>query len=399
MGCKTVNMSNQFKARLRAQIRATIGWTLLLVSALDAGVPCALATRTEVTTARVSTRVTDGRRAIGSMNSAARAESLRILLFAATPARLPAAGAALNLHAVVTGAKTCRFTSAKAHLARQVPCPTGSARITVHIAANPSASSQTYRFELTAIGVRGTKRRSVSVFQAGWSAPPGATTSTTTGTSVPTTGTSAPTTGTSVPTTIPSGGSFHPVLTSQWAGYFETPGPVTTVSATWVVPSLTCPSTTTLSSTWVGVGGFSGGTLLQAGMYDNCIGGTAENGAFAEEYPGPTVSFGLFISAGDTVTATVSDDSGQWQAGVTDVTTGKGETSSAPDYTGGDSAEWMAEAYGAPGGVPMSNFGTERLSAFSVNGAPAQISESDVYEMANVTPSDPATGVYQLTHG
>ena len=227
-------------------------------------------------------------------------------------------------------------------------------------------------------------------------------TSPTTTVPIPTT-TEAPspstTTTTSTTTTVPNGNGFDPQLTSQWAGYFEIPGPVSSVSATWVVPSLVCSSIETFSSTWVGIGGLSGGALLQAGMFDNCIGGLAENGAFAEEYPGSTVSFDLLFRPGDTITATVSDGASGWQAVVTDVTTGQAESASAPDYSGGGSAEWMVEAYGAPGGIPVSDFGSEQLSAFTVGGTPASISGSDVWEMANVTASDPATGVYRLTYG
>lgn len=206
-------------------------------------------------------------------------------------------------------------------------------------------------------------------------------------------------TSTTTTTTVPASNGFDPQFTSQWAGYFETPGLVSSVSATWVVPDLVCSGTETLSSTWVGVGGLSGGALLQAGMFDNCIAGEAENGAFAEEYPGSTVSFGLLVRPGDTVTATVSDGASGWQAQVTDVTTGQAESASAPDYLGGGSAEWMVEAYGAPGGIPVSDFGSEQLSAFIVGGAPASISGSDVWEMANVTASDPAPGTYRLTYG
>jgi Peptidase A4 family len=208
-----------------------------------------------------------------------------------------------------------------------------------------------------------------------------------------------PSTTTTSTTSPGGGGAFDPVPTSQWAGYFEAPGTVTSVSATWVVPSLVCPeSETTLSSTWIGVGGFAGGTLLQAGMYDNCLGGTAVQGAFAEEAPGSTVSFQLPISPGDTVSATVSSGPGGWQTTVADLTTDESATENWSGYAGGDSAGWMAEAYGAPGDVPMSNFGTEQLSAFSVNGGPASIPESDVYAMVNVLPTDPASGIYRLTY-
>lgn len=215
---------------------------------------------------------------------------------------------------------------------------------------------------------------------------------------VPSTLPIAPPTTTTTTTTPGNSGNFDPSVTSQWAGYFETPGTVTSVSATWIVPTLACSSAEALSSTWVGVGGFAGGTLLQAGMYDNCFDGVGVQGAFAEEYPGQTVSFEIGITPGDAVTATVSLTSSGWQTTVIDLTTGESATEDWSDYEGGDSAGWIAEAYGAPGGVPVTNFGSEQLSSLLVNGMPAQIPEADVYAMANVSPTDPASGVYRLTY-
>lgn len=133
-------------------------------------------------------------------------------------------------------------------------------------------------------------------------------------------------------------------------------------------------------------------------MYDNCFGSEAVDGTFAEEYPGGQVSFDLFPTPGDTVTATVSDGSGGWQATVTDETTGQSATAGAPGYAGGGCAEWMAEAYGISAGEPVSDFGSEQLGSFAVNRSPAAIPESDVFAMANVSPTDPASGIYRLTY-
>lgn len=193
-------------------------------------------------------------------------------------------------------------------------------------------------------------------------------------------------------------GSHHAVVTNRWAGYFAIRTALTSVSGTWEVPRLKCSSVNTRSSTWVGAGGLSGGTLLQVGMYDNCLGGVAVQGAFAEEYPGSTVSFQLDIRPRDVVTATVAKGENGWYTRIIDVTTHESAIARAPNYHGATSGEWMAEAYGLPEGNPMTNFGSERLRAFSINGAPARISSSDVYEMPNVEATDPASGVYRLIY-
>jgi hypothetical protein len=188
------------------------------------------------------------------------------------------------------------------------------------------------------------------------------------------------------------------VRTTQWAGYFVTPGRVTSVTAIWNAPRLACSGIETLSSTWAGVGGLAGGPLLQAGLYGNCLGGLAEIGAFAEEYPGATVSLQFFVRPGDTIRTSIAESSGTWRATVSDLTTGQSGTWRPPGYPGGGSGEWLAEAYGAPGGVPVSNFGSERLRSFLVNRQAARFRESDVYWTTHIRASNPASGVFRLTY-
>ena len=226
-------------------------------------------------------------------------------------------------------------------------------------------------------------------------------TTTTIKASAPTT-TSPPVT-TPVPTTAPrAAGPLSVSTTNRWAGFFEIPGAVSEASATWVVPTLTCSgSTTATSSTWVGIGGISGGNLLQAGMYDNCVGGIQEHGAFAEEFPGSTSSFQLPIRVGDTITATIDDGAGGWEATVTDLTTAQEEIATAADYTGGTSAEWEVEDYGQPT-YPLSNWGSESFTALTVNGASAFPTQA--YEMLAAdgsvvaSPSNPSGGVYRIAY-
>ena len=225
-------------------------------------------------------------------------------------------------------------------------------------------------------------------------------------TTVPVTSTTAPPPPTTIPPTptppAPLGGSVPLTSTNRWAGYYEIPGAVTDLSATWVVPALSCPSDmNTTSSTWVGVGGIAGGDLLQAGMYDNCVGGVQEHGAFAEEYPGSTASFVLFIRAGDTVTATVQQVAGGWDASVTDDTTGQEETGTAADYAGGTSAEWEVEDFGQPD-YPLSDFGSESFTAVTVNGVAGVPTEAWEMVASNgapiAVPSNPGAGVWRISY-
>jgi hypothetical protein len=129
------------------------------------------------------------------------------------------------------------------------------------------------------------------------------------------------------------------------------------------------------------------------------LSGLAENGGFAEAFPGSTQSFGIVMRPGDKVTATVADVGGTWQARVTDDTTRQSEMSPATGYAGGGTAEWMAEAYGEPT-YSVSNFGTEKLSHLSIDGSRANPEQawSMTGAAGTVNPTNPARG-YRLIYG
>ena len=200
-------------------------------------------------------------------------------------------------------------------------------------------------------------------------------------------------------THAPATQPFSVTPTQRWAGYYESMPRINSASATWRVPALHCRAGTTLSSTWVGVGGLDGSVLLQAGLFDNCLSGMAENGGFGEVYPGSTKSFAVVTRPGDKVTATVSLVGGTWQARVTDDTTRQSEMAPATSYAGGGTAEGMTEAYGEPTYV-MSNFGTERFSRVSVNGSRAKAEQAWSMRGAagSVRPTNPKNE-YQLIYG
>ncbi|MGD0344865.1 MAG: G1 family glutamic endopeptidase [Acidimicrobiales bacterium] len=294
---------------------------------------------------------------------------------ATVPTRhLSANGGTLIWTRTVHNAKTCTWTSSPkvARFDGTVKCNTGRVVRRATFKANRSTGAKDYTLKLV---VRGTTRTvdQLKVVEAG------------------------NTTTTTIPpgTTTPPGSSFSSTQTDQWAGYDGTFGTVASASGTWTVPSLTCaPGSTTTSSTWVGVGGLDGGVLLQAGMFDNCIGGTEEQGAFAEAYPGSTSSFDLLIRPGDTVTATIEQAASGWDATVTDVTTGQSKTGNDPTYAGGSSVEWFVEDYGYPT-YPLSNFGSEQFTDVTVNGVNASPSQgSKMVQNGTVVawPADPSSG-------
>jgi Peptidase A4 family len=118
------------------------------------------------------------------------------------------------------------------------------------------------------------------------------------------------------------------VGSSNWGGYAQTDakGTYTDVVDTWVVPTVTPKATgKQYSADWVGIGGFSEGTLVQAGTEADNVKGKTVYDAWTEILPAAErVITGLVIHPGDTITTTVQEISaGRWDMTVADVTTGK----------------------------------------------------------------------------
>jgi hypothetical protein len=69
----------------------------------------------------------------------------------------------------------------------------------------------------------------------------------------------------------------------NWAGYAVHTGTYTSVSGNWTVPTIQTGSPSGYSSAWVGIGGFSGNSVIQIGTEQDCSGnsvtGGADNGA------------------------------------------------------------------------------------------------------------------------
>lgn len=65
----------------------------------------------------------------------------------------------------------------------------------------------------------------------------------------------------------------------NWAGYAVHTGTYTSVSGNWVVPKIQKGSPSGYSSAWVGIGGFSGHSVIQIGTEQDCSGGSVSGSA------------------------------------------------------------------------------------------------------------------------
>ena len=159
---------------------------------------------------------------------------------------------------------------------------------------------------------------------------------------------------------------------SNWSGYVaesSLSGPksgfITAVVGTWKVPSVTCGVSYTYSSIWVGIDGFSDGTVEQLGTEQDCHNGLPAYYAWYEMYPNPGYYIPISVKAGHTITASVKYNftTGKFALWMRDITTGKtffkAISASGQART---SAEWVVEAPYSGGILPLSNFGTATFS-------------------------------------
>lgn len=137
---------------------------------------------------------------------------------------------------------------------------------------------------------------------------------------------------------------------STWAGYVATGNTFRSVTATFTVPAIACPSAgDNTVYQWAGLDGLFSDTVEQSGVAEWCPPGyPVQYEAFADMYPaGATWLF--TVKPGDTVTASTVYDvaTGKFQLKVTDATSGASKTVSVAcaAVCARSSAEVISEGY------------------------------------------------------
>jgi len=198
---------------------------------------------------------------------------------------------------------------------------------------------------------------------------------------------------------------------SNWSGYAvqtnlasPTNGVVSDVVGSWAVPAATKSSSkTTYSSNWVGIDGYSNGTVEQLGTESDWTRGGDSYYAWFEMYPSRAYLIsGFTVRPDDIVTASVHYAGGtSYVLTITNVTNG-GQTFTTTQSSSAakrSSAEWIAEAPSSGRVLPLANFGTTTFTncsttiggvTGSINGGPWQF-DAITMQAKNVvkaTPSD-----------
>src|SRR5215469_6635121 len=141
------------------------------------------------------------------------------------------------------------------------------------------------------------------------------------------------------------------VKSLNWAGYADdnTAGTTySTVTGNWSEPAVTCPAHGTQDAVfWVGIDGFSSGTVEQDGTLAQCNRGTATYFSWWEMFPTNSIQVvGSSVSPGDSISASVVRSGSTYTLKVTDAThpANSFSTTQTCSTCTNTSAEWIAEA-------------------------------------------------------
>jgi hypothetical protein len=130
--------------------------------------------------------------------------------------------------------------------------------------------------------------------------------------------------------------TFIPISLSRrlfsldWAGYvvvsdYANPQPlVVGISSSWTVPTINASLSNRFSAAWIGIGGQTDSTLIQAGTEHDSVDGKASYYAWYEMLPSDSITISsMTISPGDKITASISladVTASKWTIEIDDVT-------------------------------------------------------------------------------
>jgi Peptidase A4 family len=180
------------------------------------------------------------------------------------------------------------------------------------------------------------------------------------------------------------GSGSNAVYSGNWSGYAPTGGAnaFKSVSSSWVQPAVTCTSTNTYSSFWVGLDGYNNSALEQTGTEADCISGRAVYGAWWEVLPASESAYSVTVKPGDSMTASVQDNgNGTFTMTLTDSTQGwtKSTTHAGSSGYNDSSAEVIAEATSVNGRIAkLSNFGSVHFTGSKANGSTLPSSSTEI---------------------
>ncbi len=178
------------------------------------------------------------------------------------------------------------------------------------------------------------------------------------------------------------------VQSTNWSGYADTSTTFSTATGNWTEPSVSCTSRQEqLAAFWVGIDGFTSGSVEQDGTLAECYHRSAFYFSWWEMYPTNAIQVvGSSVAPGDSISASVVRSGGSYTLKVTDSTHSANSftTTQSCSSCANSSAEWIAEAPSGSGGVlPLANFHSWTLSGATVNSGVISSFTDDEITMIN----------------
>jgi hypothetical protein len=178
------------------------------------------------------------------------------------------------------------------------------------------------------------------------------------------------------------------VQSTNWSGYADTSTTFSTATGNWTEPSVSCTSRQEqLAAFWVGIDGFTSGSVEQDGTLAECYHRSAFYFSWWEMYPTNAIQVvGSSVQPGDSISASVVRSGGSYTLKVTDSTHSANSftTTQSCSSCANSSAEWIAEAPSSSSGVlPLANFRSWTLSGATVNSGVISSFTDDEITMIN----------------
>ena len=199
----------------------------------------------------------------------------------------------------------------------------------------------------------------------------------------------------------------------NWAGYTATAGSsYTSVSGSWIVPTVQNGSVGRADATWVGIGGVTSHDLIQAGTQAIVAPGGLQYQAWYELLPDVSTPVNLVVSPGDSMTTTITEQSpNTWDIVIHNNTTGKEYSKVVNYHSSHSSAEWIEERVSDIDGsfYPLSDFGSVTFQQAmaevdgqlktmpQLNAKPLTMQSSVGQILATTSPLSPG-GAFTVTH-
>jgi hypothetical protein len=168
-------------------------------------------------------------------------------------------------------------------------------------------------------------------------------------------------------------GPLDTMTSGNWSGYAASGTTFSSVSASWVVPTVTCTSGNQYSSSWVGLDGYNSGTVEQIGTDSDCASGAPSYYPWFEMYPNASYLIARTVLPGDQMNASVTATTATTFAlTIADATQGWSRTLNRTLASAQlSSAEIIEEApccNGTGGILPLANFGVINFTNADANG-------------------------------